>query len=69
MPRILNVGELGHYNFLYAPAVLNVVTTGYGTGTTIVLKWNLALGYEVIIQSSVIGAIIVAKNKRIGNRK
>ena len=25
--------ELGHNHFLYVPAVLNVVTTGNGTGT------------------------------------
>ena len=33
-------GELGHCHFLYVPAVLNVVTTGNGTGTKNVLKWN-----------------------------
>ena len=27
--------ELGHCHFLYMPAVLNVVTTGNGTGTKI----------------------------------
>ena len=37
--------ELGHYHFLYVPAVLNVVTTGNGSGTKNVLKWNRALGF------------------------
>ena len=32
--------ELGHCNFLYVPAVLNIVTNGNGTGTKNVLKWN-----------------------------
>ena len=53
--------ELGHYHFLYVPAVLNVVTTGNGTGTKNVLKWNHALGFEFSIQSSVYGATTVAK--------
>ena len=53
--------ELGHCNFLYVPAVLNVVTTGNGTGTKNVLKWNRALGFEFSIQSSVYGATTVAK--------
>ena len=35
--------ELGHCHFLYVPAVLNIVTTGNGTGTKNVLKWNLSL--------------------------
>ena len=43
------------------PAVLNVVTTGNGTGTKNVLKWNRALGFEFSIQSSVYGATTVAK--------
>ena len=38
--------ELGHYRFLYVPGFLNVVTTGNGTGTKNVLKWNRALGFE-----------------------
>ena len=42
--------ELGHCQFLYMPAVLNVVTTGNGTGTKNVLKWNRALGFEFSIQ-------------------
>ena len=41
--------ELGNYHFLYVPAVLNVVTTGNGTGTKNVLKWNRALGFEFSI--------------------
>ena len=48
--------ELGHCHFLYVPAVLNVVTTGNGTGTKNVFKWNRALGFEFSIQSSVYGA-------------
>ena len=38
--------ELGHCHFLYVPAVSNVVTTGNGTGTKDVLKWNRALRFE-----------------------
>ena len=53
--------ELVHCHFLYVPAVLNVVTTGNGTGTKNVLKWNRTLGFEFSIQSSVNGAITVAK--------
>ena len=51
--------ELGHLYFLYVPAVLNVVTTGNGTGTKKVLKWNRALGFgfEFSIQSSVYGTM------------
>ena len=53
--------ELGHCHFLYMPVVLNVVTTGNGTGTKNVLKWNHALGFEFSIQSSVYGATTVGK--------
>ena len=53
--------ELGHCHFLYMPAVFNVVTTGNGTGTKNVLKWNRALGFEFCIQSSVYSATTVAK--------
>ena len=53
--------ELGHCHFLYMPAVLNVVTTGNGTCTKNVLKWNRALGFEFSVQSSVYGATTVAK--------
>ena len=38
--------ELVHCHFLYMRAVLNVVTTGNGTGTKNVLKCNSALGFE-----------------------
>ena len=53
--------ELGHNHFLYVSAVSNVVTTGNGTGTKNVLKWNRALGFEFSIQCSVYGATTVAK--------
>ena len=43
------------------PAVLNEVTTGNGTGTKNVLKWNRALGFEFSIQSSVYSDTTVAK--------
>ena len=52
--------ELHHCHSVYVPAVLNV-TTGNGTGTKNVLKWNRALGFEFSIQSSVYGATTVAK--------
>ena len=60
MPRLHNVGELGHCHFLYVPAV-SIVSTGNGMGTKIVLKWNRALDIEFSIQSSVYGATTVAK--------
>ena len=53
--------ELVHCHFLYVPAVLNVVTTGNGTGTNNFLKWNRALWFEFSIQSSVYGAFTLAK--------
>ena len=53
--------ELGHCQFLYVLAVLNVVTIGNSTGTKNVLKWNRVLGFEFSIQSSVYGATTVAK--------
>ena len=53
--------ELGHCYFLYVPAVSNVVTTGNGTCTKNVLKWNCALGFEFSIQFSVFVAITIAK--------
>ena len=43
------------------PAVLNVVTTGNGTGTKNALKWIRALGFEFSIQSSVYSATTVVK--------
>ena len=52
---------LGHYYFIYVPAVLNVVTTGNGTGTKNILKWNRGNGFEFSILSSVYGATTVAK--------
>ena len=55
--------EVDHCHFLYVLAILNVVTTGNGTGTKNVLKWNRALGFEFSIQSSVYGATTVAKVK------
>ena len=61
MPRIRMWAELVHCHFLYMPAVLNTVTTGNGTGTKNVLKLNRALGFEFSIQSSVYGAITIAK--------
>ena len=48
--------KLVHSNFWYVPAVSNVVTNGSCTGTKNVLKWNLALGFEFSIKSSVYGA-------------
>ena len=53
--------ELGYHQFLYVPAVLNVLTTGNGMGTKNVLKWNHALGFEFSIQDIVYGATTVAK--------
>ena len=54
--------ELGHCHFLYMPAVLNVVTTGNGTGTKNVLKWTMRLCLSLVsIQSSVYGTTTVAK--------
>ena len=54
--------ELGHYHFLYVPAVSNVVlTSGNSTPTNNVLLKNLALGFEFSIQSSVYGATTVAE--------
>ena len=53
--------ELGHCHFLYVLAVLNVVTTGNGTGSKNVLKWNRVLRFEFSIQSSVYDATIEAK--------
>ena len=53
--------ELGHCHFLYMPAVINVVTTGDGTDTKNVSKWNRALGFEFSIQSPVYGATTVVK--------
>ena len=59
--------ELVHCFFFYVPAVLNVVTTGNGTGTNDVLKWKRALGFEFSIQTSVYGATTVAKVSLFSN--
>ena len=40
--------ELGHCHFLYVPAVLNVVTTGNGTGTKNVLNGTVRLGLSLV---------------------
>ena len=40
--------ELGHCHFLYVPAVLNVVTTGNGTGTKNVLNGTVHLGLSLV---------------------
>ena len=61
MPRIRNVGGVRPLPIFIRAAVLNVVTTGNGTGTKNVLKWNHALGFEFSIQCSVYGATTVAK--------
>ena len=61
MPCYLMWAELDHSYFLYVPAVSNVVTTGNGTGSKNVLKWNHALRFVLSIQSSVYGATTVAK--------
>ena len=54
--------ELGQCHFLYVPAVLNVVTTGIGTGTKNVSNGTVRLGLSsVSIQSSVYGTTTVAK--------
>ena len=55
------LAELGYCQFLYVPAVLNVVTTGNGTGTKNTFKWNRALWFEFSIESSVHGATTEAK--------
>ena len=47
--------------------VLNVITTGNGTGTKNILKWNRALGFEFSIQSSVYVATTVAKVSLFSN--
>ena len=61
MPCIRNMGGVRSLPFLYVPAVLNAVTTGNGTGTKNVLKWNRAFGFEFSIQSSVYGTTTVVK--------
>ena len=61
MPRIRNVGGVRPLPFFVLTSRSNVVTTGNGTGTKNVLKWDRALGFEFSIQSSVYGATTVAK--------
>ena len=65
--------ELHHCHFVYVAAVSNV-TTGKGTGTKNVLKWNRALGLEFralglefSIQSSVYGATTLANISLFSN--
>ena len=60
MPRIRNVGGVRPLP-IFIRASSFVVTTGNGTGTKNVLKWNCALGFEFSIQSSVYGATTVEK--------
>ena len=59
-PACVMWAELGHYHYLYVPAVFSVVTTGNGTGTKNVLKWNRALGFEFSIHL-IVGTTTVAK--------
>ena len=40
--------EFGHCSCLYVPAVLNAVTTGNGTSTKNVLKWNREFGLSLV---------------------
>ena len=40
--------ELGHSQFLYVPAVSNVVTNGNGTGTKNVLKGTVRFGLSLV---------------------
>ena len=61
MPHIHYVGGVRPQPFLYVPAISNVVTTGNGMAAKNAFKWNRALGFVFIIQSSVYGATTVAK--------
>ena len=62
MPRIRNRGGVRPLPFFFTcHQFLNVVTTGNGTGTKNVLKWNRALWFEFSIQSSVYSATTVEK--------
>ena len=40
--------EFGHSHFLYVPAVLNIVTSGNGTGTKNVLRGTVHLGLSLV---------------------
>ena len=51
------LAELGHSHFLYVPTFLNVVTTGNGTGTKNVLKWNVHLCLSLV--SSVLSTALL----------
>ena len=53
--------ELGHCHFVIRAGSFKLRTTGSGTGTNNVFKWNRALWFEFSIQSSVYGATTVAK--------
>ena len=55
--------ELGHCHFLYVPAVLNVVTTGNGSCTINVFKWNRPLGFEFSIHFSVFAVLFCSESK------
>ena len=61
MPLIRNVGGVRPPTFFICASSCKVATNGNGMGTKNVLKWNLALGFECSIQSSVYGATTVAK--------
>ena len=52
---------LVHCHFLYVPAVLNVVTTGNGTGTKNVLNGTVRLGLSLVSSLLSTGAATVAK--------
>ena len=49
--------ELGHCHFLYVPTVLNVVTTGNGTGTKNVLNGTVRLGLSLV--SSLLSTVLL----------
>ena len=61
MPHIHNVGGVMPLLFFIRASGFKLRTTGNGTGTNHVLKWNHVLGFEFSIQSSVYGATTVAK--------
>ena len=63
MPRIRNVGGVRPLPFFMHASSIKRITTGNGTGTKNVLKCNRALEFEFSIQSSVYGAITVAKKR------
>ena len=60
MPRIRNVGGVSPLPFLIRASSFKH-SSGNGTGTKNVLKWNRALGFEFSIQSSVYGATTLEK--------